>query len=61
MLLGQMAGLQVAVAASSASNFTALPAFAVTFVEQLAAHIQSNPERFARKLADAAARYHVID
>lgn len=61
MLFGQIAGLHVAAAAVLGVEFTALPAFAVTSGEQLAARIQSDPERFARKLADAAARYHVID
>lgn len=61
MLLGQMAGLQVALAAVLGVTYAALPAFAVTTGRQVSVRIQSDPEHFARKLADAAARYHVTD
>jgi hypothetical protein len=61
MLLGQITGLQIAVAAIERIPSAALPAYAASGGEQLAARIQSDPEHFARKLAVAAARYHVID
>jgi hypothetical protein len=61
MLTSQMIGLQVALAAVLGISIAALPAFAVTTGQQLSSRIQADPERFARMLADAGARYHVID
>ncbi|WP_285018662.1 hypothetical protein [Novosphingobium sp. fls2-241-R2A-195] len=61
LLSQQMTGILTTRAAILGLAASGLPDFAALSGGQMAENIEEEPERYARKLAEAAARYHVID